>query len=371
MSKQGKAGRFQRDTLRFPQKDFDMVKEGVISLVVAGVLIVGVAAIWKAPFRPAVTNQEIANSQPVLVEQTTLGDLDGTGSIASYGPPYNNGFHGQAPQSTQSIFGFHPETWWGTPYAVNTAKDDVITPLSMLATASGNGSLKSALATYQSATFAQQQKWATNYANALNKAKVVNGNVVVPAGDYGPVAMMMNDELSFAKSGLLSGALDRESNPGTIYRYNIQNDLLFLQGAALHGIAQNIDMLGEQWGINHDEQAYPGPWWLTPYTFLYQIPPWSTSSAGDEMAAYSVGILFMLLVLLPWIPGLNKLPKVLPMHKLIWRDWYKRLDRENACEQCPLRAACTKEFKGAYTPDSDVSSLPCYQPITTPASAAL
>ena len=356
-----KWGRFHRDTLQFPQKDFDMVREGVISLVIAGVLIVGVAAIWKAPFRPAVTNQEIANAQPVLVEQTALGDLDGTGSIATYGPPYNNGFHGQAPQSVQSIWGFHPETWWGTPYAVNTAKDDVITPLTMLATASGNGELQGALQKYQGSSFAQQQKWATNYANALNKAKVIHGKVVVPAGDYGPVATMMNDELSFAKSGLLSGALDRESNPGTIYRYNIQNDLLFLQGTALHNVAGKIDMLGEQWGINHDEQAYPGPWWLTPYTFLYQIPPWST--AGDEMAAYSIGLLFMLLVLLPWIPGLNKLPRFLPMHRLIWRDWYKRLSESETCAQCPIREACTKEFTRTDSVLTDDAQPACYHPV--------
>lgn len=359
-----KFGRFHRDTLRFPQKDFDMVKEGVVSLVIAGVLIVGVAAIWKAPYRPAVTNQEIANSQPILLEQTALGDLDGAGSIATYGPPYNNGFHGQAPQSVQSIWGFHPETWWGTPYAVNTAQDDVITPLTMLATASDNGTLKRALHSYRTASFAQQQKWATNYANALNKAKVVHGHVVVPTGDYGPVATMMNDELSFAKSGLLSGALDRESNPGTIYRYNIQNDLLFLQGKALPKIAHKIDMLGNQWGINHDEQAYPGPWWLTPYTFLYQIPPWSTFSAGDEMAAYSVGILFMLLVFLPWIPGLNKLPRLIPMHRLIWRDWYKRLNESQTCTQCPLREACTKEFSRTDLISTEDVSLGCYHPVT-------
>ncbi|WP_054971141.1 hypothetical protein [Alicyclobacillus ferrooxydans] len=345
-----------RDTLKFKQKDFDMVKEGVVSLAIAGVLIVGVAAIWGAPYRPAVTNQQIATQNPVLVEQTALGDLAGTGAIATYGPPYNNGN-----QSIQSIGPFHPQTWWGTPYQIQTANADVLTPLSMLANASHNTALQTALYTYDHATGAQQQKWDTNLNNALNKAKAVNGNVVIPQGDYGPVSTMMNYELSLAKSGMLSGTLDRETNNG-VYRYNVQNDLLFLQGSALHQVAGNIDMLGEQWGINHDEQAYPGPWWLTPYTFLYQIPPWSTSSAGDQMAAYSVAILFLLLMLVPWVPGLNKLPRLLRVHRVIWRDWYKKLEQENDCANCPLRSECSKEFKGVKRVAARPGFVPaCYQ----------
>lgn len=303
-------------------KDFDMVKEGIISLglVTAGVLVVSIFA--AAPYRPAVTNQQVAVSNPLVVEQTVIGDLDGTGSIASYGPPYNNGWRGSA-QSVQALGPFSPQTWWGTPYYINTAKADVLTPLSMLATASGNASLTKAIQTYEQAPWSQQSQWDQNFQNALNKAKVANGQVVLAPGNYGPVALMMSSELRLAQSGLLSGALSRETNSG-VYRWNVQNNLLFLQGTAMHNAANTINMSGEQWGINHDEQAVPGPWWLTPYTFLYQIPPWNTIAAGDELAAYTVGFLFMLLIFVPWIPGLNKLPRLIPVYRLIWRDWYRR-----------------------------------------------
>lgn len=311
-----------RDPMSFPQKEFDLIKEGTISLVIVTVLVVAVAALWGAPYRPAVTNQSIAKQNPVLLEQSALRDLDGTSTMASYGPPYNNGWNGNA-QSIQSLGPFHPQTWWGTPYPLNTAQDDVLTPLSMLAKAGNNQPLTQAIATYQAASPAVQQQWDNNLNSALSKAKVVNGVPVLAQGNYGPVALMMQDELLMAQSGLLSGALTRETNNG-VYRWNVQNNLLFLQGQTLHQIAGQINMKGEQWGINHDEQAYPGPWWLTPYTFLYQVPPWSTISAGDELAAYTVGFLFVLLILLPWIPGLNRLPRWLPLYKLIWRDWYKR-----------------------------------------------
>ncbi len=312
----------RRDPNSFPQKDFDLIKEGTVSLVIVIVLVVVVSLIWKAPYSPAITNQQIANSNPILFEQTALNDLDGQSAMASYGPPYNNGWKGNI-TAAQSIGPLDPEAWWGTPYQVIPYSADVMKPLQMLATASGNTSLKQALSTYISASPAQQQSWDQNYNNALAKAKVENGKIVVPFGSYGPVALMMKDEMTMGKSGLLSGALNRETNQG-VYRWNVQNDLLFLQGAPLEQIAKSRDILGGQWGINHDEVADPGPWWLTPYTFLYQIPPYNTSSAGDEMAAYTVGILFLLLVLLPFIPGLNKLPKVLPLYKVIWRDWYKR-----------------------------------------------
>lgn len=305
------------DAKRFPMKDFDMVKEGIISLGVVTVLVLVVAAFAGAPYRPAVTNQQVAVQNPLLIEQAALGDLDGTGSIASYGPPYNHGTG-----SVQSLGGFSPQSWWGIPYPVNTAMDDVITPLSMLANASGNSKLKDALHTYQTATAGAQAKWSQNLTDALNKAKVVGGKVQYPAGNYGPVAYMMNSELQLARSGLLSGALTRETNQG-VYRWNVQNNLLFLQGAALHNVAQALNMSGEQWGINHDEQPYPGPWWLTPYTFFYQVPPWNLIASGDQLAAYTVGALFMLLVIVPWVPGLNRLPEGLPLYKLIWRDWYR------------------------------------------------
>ena len=353
---------FERNTLRFPQKDFDMIKEGVVSLGIVGVLVLGVAAIFGSPYRPAITNQDIANQNPVLVMQTAMGDLDGQGEMASYGPPYNHGWHGVA-QSTQSIGPFSPETWWGTPYHLNTATADVLTPLTMLATASSDSALNTALQTYNLAPYSQQQVWNTNFSNALNKATVQNGQVIVPSGHYGPVQLMMNNELTLARSGLLSGALDRETNNG-VYRWNVQNDLLFLQGAALQQYAHHIDMGGGQWGINHDERAYPGPWWLTPYTFLYQVPPGSTAASGDEMVAYMVAVLFFLLILVPFVPGLNKLPRALPVHRAIWRDWYKRLEQTNTCATCPLAQSCKKEFKGESVAATGTSIPACYDQTT-------
>ena len=310
------------DDRRRDMKEFDLIKEGFVSLVIIVVLVLVVAAFAKAPYRPAITNRQIALSDPVLFTNTTLGYLDGSEDIASYGPPYNNGWQGQQ-SGVQSLGGFAPQTWWGIPYPVNTIQDFVLQPLRQMATASQNQTLHIAISAYQQAPVAQQMQWAANYRNALAHATVSQGQVTITPGNYGPLAVLLPAHLRLAQSGLLSGALNQETNQGP-YRWNVQNDLLYIQGDALHNIAQSINMLGEQWGINHDEQAYPGPWWLTPYTFLYQVPPWSTAPAGDLMAAYTIAILVIILMFLPWIPGLNRLPKVLPVYRLIWRDWYRR-----------------------------------------------
>ncbi len=310
------------DARRSDMKDFDLIKEGFVSLLIMVILILVVAAFAKAPYRPSVTNRQVATSDPVLFTNTTLGYLDGTEAIASYGPPYNNGFQGQQ-GGVQSLGSFAPQTWWGIPYPINTTQDFVLRPLSQVAQASQNQTLAAALSAYQSTPVTQQIAWVSTYRNALSHATVVSGQVVVPPGNYGPLAVIIPAQLRLAQSGLLSGTLNQETNQGP-YRWNVQNDLLYIQGDALHNAAQSINMLGEQWGINHDEQAYPGPWWLTPYTFLYQVPPWSTSPVGDMLAAYTVAVLVIILIFVPWIPGLNRLPRVLPVYRLIWRDWYKR-----------------------------------------------
>jgi hypothetical protein len=33
------------------------------------------------------------------------------------------------------------------------------------------------------------------------------------------------------------------------------------------------------------------------------------------------------LALLPWIPGLRDIPRWIPVHKLVWRDHYRRTQK--------------------------------------------
>jgi hypothetical protein len=131
---------------------------------------------------------------------------------------------------------------------------------------------------------------------------------------------MMSGLLRLGRAGLLGAAIN---GPRDVYSYSEQNSLLFLQGQVMAQIAAKRDLLGTQWGILHEEGPYPGPWWLTPYSFLYQIPPYRTSPNGDLMAAGTMAVVFVLLMFVPFLPGVNQLPKRLRVYRLIWRDYYR------------------------------------------------
>jgi hypothetical protein len=54
--------------------------------------------------------------------------------------------------------------------------------------------------------------------------------------------------------------------------------------------------------------SYPGQPWLWLYTLWYQIPRFSTSANVDMIAVYLTGIATLLLLLVPFIPGLRDIP---------------------------------------------------------------
>jgi hypothetical protein len=149
-----------------------------------------------------------------------------------------------------------------------------------------------------------------------------NGVVVTPQGQYGPLPSLLNATLALGKSGLMSGALTR--NGAVTTRFDNQNYLLFLQGAPLQNAPQTQNLQGPNWGIIHPAiNGYPAAWWMTVPTWIYQWPFVANSAAPDAMAL-AIGFLFWLtLALTPWIPGLNRLPRYLGIHRLIWKNFYK------------------------------------------------
>jgi hypothetical protein len=43
----------------------------------------------------------------------------------------------------------------------------------------------------------------------------------------------------------------------------------------------------------------------------------------DIWAVYLTGIGTLLLMLIPFIPGLRDIPRVIPVYRLIWQSWYR------------------------------------------------
>ena len=299
---------------------YDLVKELVIAMVAVGVLAVGAAAFFSSPDVPPVTVATWAQTNPVDFVTTATNELAGTTLSAGYGYPYNTNASGQ------SWGPIAPAKWFGARIPIDSSNTFVIQPLQRAAFS--NTDLGSALNTWQNATPDQQNTWLTNYSKALANANVVDGTVTVATGDYGPLPIMMSNLLGIAQSGGLDGLLMVN---GRFYQTDYTPALLFMgDGTYLPGLAQNWNLLGNQWGMMNETGIYPGQTWLWLYTMWYQVPPFTSTTGflGFNSSNADLGIIIMMtvltaaLALVPFIPILRDIPHWIPIHRLIWRQYY-------------------------------------------------
>ena len=300
------------DSHDFPTRSYDLVKEFVIALVVVLVLSIGLAVIFSSPDEKSVTMSDWATAAPNDLIATAAGELAGTTTSAGYGAPYNTNSDGQklGPLSLQK--------WAGVRIPVDSASL-VLRPLGGV---SGDPTLTSALAAWKAATPDQQTKWATQYVDALGKA--ADGDPAkVAKGSYGPVPVMSAGLLTLAHTGGLEGIL---TSSGNFYGGDqTQSILLLADGAYLESQARARNLGGDQWGMMNETGNFPGQPWMWLYTFWYQVPPFSTSDNADAQVWGLMMLLTLALMLVPFIPGLRSIPRLIPIHRLIWRNYYRKV----------------------------------------------
>ena len=170
----------------------------------------------------------------------------------------------------------------------------------------------------------RETNWATAYSNALGKA--ANGDPAkVTTGDYGPVPALTANFLSLARTGGLEGALTSASN---FYGGDQTQSLLLLtDGTYQSNLATAQNLGGDQWGMMNEVGNAPGQPWMWLYTFWYQVSPFSTSANADVQVWALMMFLTLCLMFLPFIPGLRSIPRWIPIHKLIWRNYYRKTKR--------------------------------------------
>jgi hypothetical protein len=296
---------------RGPTRRYDILKEGTIAgLVVLGLTVL-LASLLSSPDVPSATVASWAKTAPADFLATAATELNGTSGTATYGPPYNNSTDG-----VQKLL-FAPTQITGVTQPINTGRDFVTGPLGTLAPT--DPQLATALATYNAATPAQRLAWANAYLNAVTKVKFVNGAPVVPAAADGPVPAMLASELTMARSGALDTDLLAQRD---FYGTNFTKPLLFLgDGAYFADKATSMHLSGDQWGVMNETGSYPGQPWLWLYTLWYYVPGFSASANVDMIAVYLTGLATILLLAIPFIPGLRDIPRWIPVHRLIWRNW--------------------------------------------------
>jgi hypothetical protein len=199
---------------------------------------------------------------------------------------------------------------------IDPAQTFVLQPLAK--TAPTDPSLAAALATYNAAPAAQQVKWATAYGSAVTKVRFVNGTPVVPPAADGPVPTILAAELTLARSGAIDGDLAGQQ---PFYGTDFTKPLLFLEdGQYYANQATAMNLTGDQWGVMNETGSYPGQPWLWLYQLWYHVPGWRNSVNVDLIAIYMTGLATLLLLLVPFIPGLRDIPRWIPVHRLIWRN---------------------------------------------------
>jgi hypothetical protein len=299
---------------------YDLIKELVLAIVGVGVIAVLVAAILSSPDVAPVTIATWAQQDPVDLVTTATNELAGSTTSAGYGHPYNSVGPGQ------NWGPIAPQKWFGVRIPVDSANTFVIQPLQRASFS--NTDLGTALSTWQNATADQQTKWLDAYGKALPKATVSDGKVAVATGDYGPLPVMMANILGVAQAGGLDGLLVIN---GRFYQTDYTLPLLFMgDGSYLSGLATDAHLTGSQWGMMNETGSYPGQTWLWLYTMWYQVPPFTSTTGflGLNSSNADLGIIILMtlltgaLALVPFIPILRDIPRWVPIHRLIWRQYY-------------------------------------------------
>jgi Cytochrome b(N-terminal)/b6/petB len=299
-----------------PTRVYDIVKEAAIATGIVTVLVFVLAAVLSSPDVPPASLATWGRLAPADFMGTAVSELNGTSETAMYGPPYNNGT-----ASVQGI-GISWQQLAGVRIPIDTATDFVLDPLSREAPT--DPTLARALDTYLAASPSTRSTWEDAYLKALDHVRFHNGTPIVPGADDGPVPVMIATELSLARSGALDANLIANE---AFYGTNFTKPLLFLEdGEYFAQKATALHLTGTQWGVMNETGSYPGQPWLWLYTLWYQLPGFDNSANVDLIAIYLTGAATVLLLALPFVPGLRDIPEIVPLHRVVWRNWNNRRD---------------------------------------------
>ncbi len=298
------------DSHDFPTRRYDLVKEGVIAFAVILILALGLAAVFSSPDEKAITMKAWATAAPNDVVTTAVAELAGTSESAGYGPPYNSNSSGQ-------FFGPIPsQRWGGVTVPINSANDLVITPLESVMgdsalTVGARGSGRPRPPTNK------RRGPPPTPTRSMPRAEILRAQGAATTARFPSSAP---PSLTLAKSGGLEQLLS-----GTFYGGNDTKALLLLSdGTYLEDQAVARSLGGDQFGMINSSGNYPGQPWLAPVSFWYQVEPFKSSDNADALIFIMMGLVVVVVIFVPFIPGLRAIPEKIPVYKLVWRTYYRR-----------------------------------------------
>ena len=294
-----------------PVREYDIIKEGFIALLVIGVLAAGLSFLFSSPDEPAVTLKSWATTNPTDFAQVATSELAGTTTSAGYGAPYNNNGVGQ------HLGPIKIQDWVGIHIPINPAEDFVLKPLAQSNDQAGISAAKE----YRAATKSEQAKWSNAYVDALTKTN--SAKVEDTGNKFGPVPQIITSLTNMAQNGALDGAL---TTSDTNLPTDFTKPLLFLADSDGYfgDLASKQHLGGDQWGVMNETGSWPGQSWLWLFSLWYQVEPFKSSDNADVIIMILMGFLTLALALVPIFPVIRKIPYKIPIHRLIWRSWYRK-----------------------------------------------
>jgi hypothetical protein len=336
-------------TWRGSERAYDLIFEGTIAVVAVAALCIVLTVLFGAPDGgltvphgpPSPAGQAFSakywdTNGPLDLAQTVVTELQASSTTATYGPPFND-----TPDASQEFIGIRPAVIarkiFGLTQPINTAQDFVLAPVSQLIAPLEPG-VAAAVARYKAAggdlapgvaaarvASPTQQTWLNDYLKALSgsRAHVTSTRATVPPGNYGPVPVIVNAELVAAHNGSLDGYFQGSDNQ--LSTDTTMGSMFFSDGSLWGSIATAQGVAGDQWGVMNELWNFPGQVWLWLYAGMYQVPWLNPSNNGN--LDLDVGLLMILLGFLlpmfaPWIPGVNRIPRWIPLYRVIYRRYY-------------------------------------------------
>ncbi len=254
-------------------------------VVVAAIVLLAIAL--PSPYLHPTTLKEVAKSDPQLFAKTLVGEFGRLDQIGK----------GDDAQDLTSGYSDNIQ-----PYTFDTRTVYVDAPYAGIAAISSSANPLAAV----EALPADRQKKLVDAAIDFFGADT---GKVDPAAD--PLIGVARSLTAMASTGAYEAQLKGYGQPG--------DDTYYLRFLADLGVlddrAGKLRMQTDQWGMLHEEKpGLPGAWWLSPIGVLNQTVL-SNDDNGDRDGAYILGILALILLAVPFIPGVNRLPLLLGLYK--------------------------------------------------------
>lgn len=246
-------------------------------------LILFLALVFPSPFIKPDTIKEVATEDPRLIGKTLISEFDHSSDTATYMDNID-------------------------PYTFDTRQVFVEQPYAQAAASARTPNLLDAYNNEPQAKQDAQLKAARDYFDKGYPGKPDANN---------PLEVAIVKLVDMAQSGLYAASLNsvNPANGNTLYSSRFLADT-----GVLDAQAQSLGITTEQYGMVREEKGRipPGAWWLTPIGVLNHTVL-ANDNNGDRDGAIILGLLLLSLMAFPFIPGLNRLPELLRIDKLIWR----------------------------------------------------